>query len=112
MAPASKELQPLKSPKRGRPEPSPQQETQQRTEEALRELFRHVHNMPDSAKKKKLIRQVVLGGALGSTPTPLLCSVHCPGLGASIPSALGMAGLSWELGRGEAGAEQALAGLC
>uniref|UniRef100_A0A4X2LLF9 Rho GTPase-activating protein 19 n=1 Tax=Vombatus ursinus TaxID=29139 RepID=A0A4X2LLF9_VOMUR len=34
-----------------------QEETQQRTEEALRELFRHVHNMPDSAKKKKLIRQ-------------------------------------------------------
>ncbi|XP_043837344.1 rho GTPase-activating protein 19 isoform X1 [Dromiciops gliroides] len=34
-----------------------QEETQQRTEEALKELFRHVHNMPDSAKKKKLIRQ-------------------------------------------------------
>uniref|UniRef100_A0A7N4PVS2 Rho GTPase-activating protein 19 n=1 Tax=Sarcophilus harrisii TaxID=9305 RepID=A0A7N4PVS2_SARHA len=34
-----------------------QEETQQRTEEALRELFQHVHNMPDSAKKKKLIRQ-------------------------------------------------------
>ncbi|XP_029466033.1 rho GTPase-activating protein 19 isoform X2 [Rhinatrema bivittatum] len=34
-----------------------QDDTQQRTEEALKELFRHVHNMPDSAKKKKLIRQ-------------------------------------------------------
>ncbi|KAM6972539.1 rho GTPase-activating protein 19 [Aplochiton taeniatus] len=32
---------------------------QHHTEEALRELFRHVHdNMPDSAKKKKLIRQL------------------------------------------------------
>ena len=28
------------------------------TQEALRELFNHVSNMPDSAKKKKLIRQV------------------------------------------------------
>ncbi|XP_069467686.1 rho GTPase-activating protein 19 isoform X2 [Ambystoma mexicanum] len=34
-----------------------QEETQHRTEVALKELFRHVHNMPDSAKKKKLIRQ-------------------------------------------------------
>ncbi|XP_030058733.1 rho GTPase-activating protein 19 isoform X1 [Microcaecilia unicolor] len=34
-----------------------QDNTQQRTEEALKELFCHVHNMPDSAKKKKLIRQ-------------------------------------------------------
>lgn len=32
---------------------------QQYTEEALKDLFRHVHhNMPDSAKKKKLVRQV------------------------------------------------------
>ena len=32
---------------------------QHHTEEALKELFRHVHhNMPDSAKKKKLIQQV------------------------------------------------------
>lgn len=36
---------------------SHQEETQQRTEEALRELFEHVHNMPESAKKKQLIRQ-------------------------------------------------------
>ncbi|XP_061626631.1 rho GTPase-activating protein 19-like isoform X1 [Phyllopteryx taeniolatus] len=37
--------------------PSP---AQQYTEEALKELFRHVHhNMPDSAKKKKLVRQLV-----------------------------------------------------
>uniref|UniRef100_A0A7N5KS89 Rho GTPase activating protein 19 n=1 Tax=Ailuropoda melanoleuca TaxID=9646 RepID=A0A7N5KS89_AILME len=36
---------------------SHQEETQQRTEEALRELFQHVHSMPESAKKKQLIRQ-------------------------------------------------------
>uniref|UniRef100_A0A8W4FPL7 Rho GTPase-activating protein 19 n=1 Tax=Sus scrofa TaxID=9823 RepID=A0A8W4FPL7_PIG len=36
---------------------SQQEETQQRTEEALRELFQHVHNMPESAKKKQLIKQ-------------------------------------------------------
>eukprot|EP00073_Rattus_norvegicus_P034425 XP_008758697.1 PREDICTED: rho GTPase-activating protein 19 isoform X4 [Rattus norvegicus] len=36
---------------------SQQEETQQHTEEALRELFQHVHNLPDSAKKKQLIRQ-------------------------------------------------------
>ncbi|KAM9324813.1 rho GTPase-activating protein 19 [Gastrophryne carolinensis] len=36
---------------------SQQELTQQRTEQALRDLFQHVHNMPDSAKKKKLIRQ-------------------------------------------------------
>lgn len=35
-----------------------QEETHQHTEEALKELFRHVHNMPDSTKKKKLIQQV------------------------------------------------------
>ncbi|CAM9142494.1 unnamed protein product [Lampetra planeri] len=37
-----------------------QSPAQQYTEDALKELFRHVHhNMPDSAKKKKLIRQLV-----------------------------------------------------
>ncbi|XP_072239995.1 rho GTPase-activating protein 19 [Leuresthes tenuis] len=37
-----------------------QSPAQQYTEEALKELFRHVHhNMPDSAKKKKLVRQLV-----------------------------------------------------
>ncbi|KAG5855273.1 hypothetical protein ANANG_G00047350 [Anguilla anguilla] len=43
--------------------------TQHHTEEALKELFRHVNNnMPDSAKKKKLIRQF----AKQSTPgTPV-----------------------------------------
>uniref|UniRef100_H3CDA2 Rho GTPase activating protein 19 n=1 Tax=Tetraodon nigroviridis TaxID=99883 RepID=H3CDA2_TETNG len=35
-------------------------EEQQYTEAALKELFRHVnHSMPDSAKKKKLVRQLV-----------------------------------------------------
>ncbi|XP_023564802.1 rho GTPase-activating protein 19 [Octodon degus] len=36
---------------------SQQEEIQQRTEEALRELFQHVHSLPESAKKKQLIRQ-------------------------------------------------------
>ncbi|XP_070636691.1 rho GTPase-activating protein 19 isoform X2 [Bos indicus] len=55
---------------------SHQEETQQRTEEALRELFQHVHNMPESAKKKQLIRQrKVLGNQMMSEkknkyPTP------------------------------------------
>lgn len=31
---------------------------QEHTQDALRELFQHVSNMPDSTKKKKLIRQV------------------------------------------------------
>uniref|UniRef100_A0A8C8R8E2 Rho GTPase-activating protein 19 n=1 Tax=Pelusios castaneus TaxID=367368 RepID=A0A8C8R8E2_9SAUR len=53
-SPGSKELQPQKQ---SRLAPSHQDETQQHTEAALQELFRHVHNMPDSAKKKKLIRQ-------------------------------------------------------
>ncbi|NP_001085418.1 rho GTPase-activating protein 19 [Xenopus laevis] len=53
----------LKHSKRSRLGSSPssstslQEQTQQHTEEALKELFRHVHNMPDSAKKKRLIRQ-------------------------------------------------------
>lgn len=33
-------------------------ETQSYTESALRELYQQVSNMPQSAKKKKLIRQV------------------------------------------------------
>nr|XP_019964310.1 PREDICTED: rho GTPase-activating protein 19-like [Paralichthys olivaceus] len=42
---------------------------QQYTEEALKDLFRHVHhNMPDSAKKKKLVRQLVKQTTSG-TPT-------------------------------------------
>nr|XP_020442483.1 rho GTPase-activating protein 19-like isoform X2 [Monopterus albus] len=46
-----------------------QSPAQQYTEEALKELFRHVHhNMPDSAKKKKLVRQLVKQTTTG-TPT-------------------------------------------
>ncbi|XP_041789169.1 rho GTPase-activating protein 19 isoform X1 [Chelmon rostratus] len=46
-----------------------QSPAQQYTEEALKELFRHVHhNMPDSAKKKKLVRQLVKQTTAG-TPT-------------------------------------------
>ncbi|XP_041641662.1 rho GTPase-activating protein 19 isoform X2 [Cheilinus undulatus] len=46
-----------------------QSPSQQYTEEALKELFRHVHhNMPDSAKKKKLVRQLVKQTTSG-TPT-------------------------------------------
>uniref|UniRef100_A0A8B9ZAS4 Rho-GAP domain-containing protein n=1 Tax=Anas platyrhynchos TaxID=8839 RepID=A0A8B9ZAS4_ANAPL len=67
-SPGSKELQPLKSQKRGRLDSCHQEETQQRTEAALRELFRHVHNMPDSAKKKKLIRQLSLLAPEAATP--------------------------------------------
>ncbi|XP_068177924.1 rho GTPase-activating protein 19 isoform X2 [Antennarius striatus] len=53
--------------------PAPQEQhpspAQQYTEEALKELFRHVHhNMPDSAKKKKLVRQLVKQTTSG-TPT-------------------------------------------
>ncbi|XP_063289840.1 rho GTPase-activating protein 19 [Pelobates fuscus] len=64
--PSSSDLQFLKFPKRSRLGSSPsstssssslQEKTQQHTEEALKELFRHVHSMPDSAKKKRLIRQ-------------------------------------------------------
>ncbi|XP_036404244.1 rho GTPase-activating protein 19 [Megalops cyprinoides] len=51
--------------------------SQHHTEEALKELFRHVnHNMPDSAKKKKLIRQF----AKQSTPgTPVYDCQTPPG---------------------------------
>ncbi|XP_051882900.1 rho GTPase-activating protein 19 [Pristis pectinata] len=42
------------------------EETQQRTEEALRELFKHVSNMPDSAKKKKLVRQFNKSSVFGT----------------------------------------------
>ncbi|XP_032890109.1 rho GTPase-activating protein 19 isoform X2 [Amblyraja radiata] len=42
------------------------EDTQQRTEEALQELFKHVSNMPDSAKKKKLVRQFNKSSAAGT----------------------------------------------
>ncbi|XP_032080733.1 rho GTPase-activating protein 19 isoform X1 [Thamnophis elegans] len=53
-----KDIQLLKFKKRGLLDPSAHlEDTQHHTEEALKELFCHVHNMPDSAKKKKLIQQ-------------------------------------------------------
>uniref|UniRef100_A0A8D2LEZ0 Rho GTPase-activating protein 19 n=1 Tax=Varanus komodoensis TaxID=61221 RepID=A0A8D2LEZ0_VARKO len=53
-----KDIQLLKFKKRGLLDPSAHQEdAQQHTEKALKELFQHVHNMPDSAKKKKFIQQ-------------------------------------------------------
>ncbi|XP_024865327.1 rho GTPase-activating protein 19 isoform X2 [Kryptolebias marmoratus] len=61
-----------------------QSPAQHYTEEALKELFRHVHhNMPDSAKKKKLVRQLVKHTPSG-TPTnkdhlvPLTCTKKHP----------------------------------
>ncbi|KAM8924488.1 rho GTPase-activating protein 19 [Pelodytes ibericus] len=62
-ATASSDLDFLKCPKRTRLgsspscSTSPQERTRQHTEAALKELFQHVHSMPDSAKKKRLIRQ-------------------------------------------------------
>ncbi|XP_056442163.1 rho GTPase-activating protein 19-like isoform X1 [Gadus chalcogrammus] len=52
---------------------------QHHTEEALKELFRHVHhNMPDSAKKKKLIQQIARQTEFG-TPPPSECQQTPPG---------------------------------
>lgn len=96
MSPGSKELQPLKSQKRIRLDPSHLEETQQRTEEALKELFHHVHNMPDSAKKKKLIRQVVFREhTAGCTRTAAGRAV--PQSHLQILSRLTGAGATWEL---------------
>ncbi|XP_055109666.1 rho GTPase-activating protein 19 isoform X3 [Symphalangus syndactylus] len=64
----TKSFQLAKSQKRNRVDSCPhQEETQHHTEEALRELFQHVHNMPESAKKKQLIRQF---NKQSSTQTP------------------------------------------
>ncbi|XP_038817330.1 rho GTPase-activating protein 19-like [Salvelinus namaycush] len=52
---------------------SSSQGQQHHTEESLKELFRHVHdNMPDSAKKKKLLRQLAKQTTPGLAPgTPI-----------------------------------------
>ncbi|XP_062292829.1 rho GTPase-activating protein 19 [Scomber scombrus] len=70
----------------------------QYTEEALKELFRHVnHNMPDSAKKKKLVRQLVKQTTSG-TPT----SEHCPpGPNKKHPRSRSFGGLIKRKARGE-----------
>ncbi|XP_030628099.1 rho GTPase-activating protein 19-like [Chanos chanos] len=48
--------------------------SQEHTQEALRELFQHVNNMPESAKKKRLIRQFNKQGTPGTpvheSPSP------------------------------------------
>ncbi|XP_067909326.1 rho GTPase-activating protein 19 isoform X2 [Heterodontus francisci] len=58
-APDCQDLLIMKAAKRSRLQSvlRPKEETQQHTEEALKELFKHVNNMPDSAKKKRLVRQ-------------------------------------------------------
>ncbi|XP_078079105.1 rho GTPase-activating protein 19 isoform X1 [Mustelus asterias] len=53
----------------------PKEETQQHTEEALKELFKHVSNMPDSAKKKRLVRQFHKSSVVG-TPEGLISPKH------------------------------------
>uniref|UniRef100_UPI0037E8C5CB rho GTPase-activating protein 19 n=1 Tax=Semicossyphus pulcher TaxID=241346 RepID=UPI0037E8C5CB len=70
-SPAQRRVLPLKRTAVLRPgsQEQCQSPAQQYTEEALKELFRHVnHNMPDSAKKKKLVRQLVKQTTSG-TPT-------------------------------------------
>ncbi|XP_023675983.1 rho GTPase-activating protein 19 [Paramormyrops kingsleyae] len=57
--PASTSATPSKRPGQD-PEANPH------TEEALRELFRHVNNLPESAKKKKYIRQLAKGVTPGT----------------------------------------------
>ncbi|XP_030585955.1 rho GTPase-activating protein 19 isoform X3 [Archocentrus centrarchus] len=64
-SPAQRAVLPLK--RTAAPGPSSQEQCQspanQYTEEALKELFRHVHhNMPDSAKKKKLLVKQTTSG--------------------------------------------------
>ncbi|GCB75089.1 hypothetical protein scyTo_0019722, partial [Scyliorhinus torazame] len=54
---------------------SSKEETQQHTEEALKELFKHVSNMPDSAKKKRLVRQFHKSSVVG-TPEGFISPKH------------------------------------
>ncbi|XP_033945600.1 rho GTPase-activating protein 19-like isoform X2 [Pseudochaenichthys georgianus] len=66
-SPAQRTVLPLK--RSAPPQEQCQSPAQQYTEEALKDLFRHVnHSMPDSAKKKKLVRQLVKQTTSG-TPT-------------------------------------------
>ncbi|XP_037327909.2 rho GTPase-activating protein 19 isoform X2 [Pungitius pungitius] len=66
--PAQRAALPLKRTAPGAPG-SQEQYQSPYTEEALKELFRHVHhNMPDSAKKKKLVRQLVKQATAGTRP--------------------------------------------
>ncbi|XP_075904990.1 rho GTPase-activating protein 19 isoform X2 [Nelusetta ayraudi] len=84
------------APSADQPCPSP---AQQYTEEALKELFRHVHqNMPDSAKKKKLVRQLVKQTAL--TP-PTGDRQQAPPPGKKHPRSRSFGGLIKRKARGE-----------
>ncbi|CAN9510754.1 unnamed protein product [Ophioblennius macclurei] len=77
-----------------------QSPAQQYTEEALKELFRHVHhNMPDSAKKKKLVRQLVKQTTSG-TPTREQHHVP-PAAGKKHPRSRSFGGLIKRRARGE-----------
>ncbi|XP_029284229.1 LOW QUALITY PROTEIN: rho GTPase-activating protein 19-like [Cottoperca gobio] len=77
-----------------------QSPAQQYTEEALKELFRHVHhNMPDSAKKKKLVRQLVKQTTSG-TPTNELHQVP-PAASKKHPRSRSFGGLIKRKARGE-----------
>ncbi|KAG7271892.1 hypothetical protein CRUP_038144, partial [Coryphaenoides rupestris] len=77
----------------------PQQ--QQHTEEALKELFMHVHhNMPDSAKKKKLIQQIARQTAPG-TPPPGEYLQTPPGRGKKHPRSRSFGGLMKRKARGD-----------
>ncbi|XP_030282832.1 rho GTPase-activating protein 19 isoform X3 [Sparus aurata] len=77
-----------------------QSPAQQYTEEALKELFRHVHqNMPDSAKKKKLVRQLVKQTTSG-TPTSEHHQAH-PAPSKKHPRSRSFGGLIKRKARGE-----------
>ncbi|KAI4799050.1 hypothetical protein KUCAC02_019274 [Chaenocephalus aceratus] len=83
------------------PQEQCQSPAQQYTEEALKDLFRHVnHSMPDSAKKKKLVRQLVKQTASG-TPTNdrLQVPTHCQQRNTHVPRSFG--GLIKRKARGE-----------
>ncbi|XP_067858053.1 rho GTPase-activating protein 19 isoform X2 [Heptranchias perlo] len=67
-APVCPNLLIIKSQKRSRLNSvlGPKEDTQQHTEEALKELFKHVSNMPESAKKKRFVRQFNKWSAVGT----------------------------------------------
>ncbi|KAM8841776.1 rho GTPase-activating protein 19 [Synchiropus picturatus] len=72
--------------------------TKHYTEEALKELFRHVNNnMPDSAKKKKLVRQLVK-----QTTTPSKDNLQVPAAaGKKHPRSRSFGGLIKRKNRGD-----------
>ncbi|KAJ3615295.1 hypothetical protein NHX12_018863, partial [Muraenolepis orangiensis] len=75
--------------------------SQHHTEDALKELFRHVqHNMPDSAKKKKLIQQIAKQTASG-TPPPSEYQQTPPGRTKKHPRSCSFGGLIKRKARGD-----------